>query len=272
MALFFSIFAALMIVGVFIGLCLLILKSTRKFGIQLTVGCLTILLLMSLTNRFIFKFEDEHEAAITPQMYKKIEEGMSYDEVKKTVGGKAKSESDLYAGAKEYVFEGKDGVESGPTVTLLFDNDELSIKYETGLISHEEEAQVEDEDTTTFTESDTKEDKINDLVEKNLKNVTVEEVEVNQDLGTDENGQYIALVHLSFDLKNSLARTKKMIELYSEDLAARIAIEDKSIREITVFWKVPYIDENEPLAKISYKRSGEKMRVSEKNFSQPLSY
>ncbi|MEC1337283.1 hypothetical protein P9D25_06260 [Bacillus velezensis] len=273
MSLFFSLFAALMIVGIFIGLFLLILNSTRRFGIRLTVVCLTILLLMSLSNRFIFKFGDEHEAAITPQTFHKIKEGMTYEEVKKIVGGKARSESNLYAGSKEYVYSGKDGLESGSIVTLEFDDDELNFISETGLISkREEDEQNKEENTTTFTKSDSKEDEINSLIDNNLKNVTVEEVEVNQDLGADENGQYIALVHLSFDFKNSLARTKKMMELYSEDLAARIAIEDKSFREITVFWKAPYIDENETLAKVSYKRSGEKMRISEKSFSQSLSY
>ncbi len=45
------------------------------------------------------------------------------------------------------------------------------------------------------------ENKIKELVNEHLHNVSVEDIEVNQDLGTKENSQNIALVHLSFDLK-----------------------------------------------------------------------
>ena len=42
------------------------------------------------------------------------------------------------------------------------------------------------------------------MVDKHLKNVSIEDIEVNQNLGHDKKDQYITLVHLSFDLKNSL--------------------------------------------------------------------
>ncbi|NUI58974.1 hypothetical protein HUN88_04220 [Bacillus amyloliquefaciens] len=270
MSLFYSLFAALMIVGIFMGLCLVVLNSTRKFGIQLTIGCLSILLLMSLANRFIFKFGDEHEAAITPQTFHKIKEGMTYEEVKKIVGGKARSESNLYAGSKEYVYSGKDGLESGSTVTLEFDDDELNFISETGLISKREDEQNEDENTTTVIENETEEDQINDLVENNLKNVSVDKIELNQDMSKNKEKQYIALVHLSFNLKNTPERAKKITQTYSEDLAARISDKVKSVDQLIIFWKIPYLNDNAVLAKNSYVRSGSHFIIADQAYQPPL--
>ncbi|PRR91753.1 Got1/Sft2-like family vesicle transport protein [Bacillus atrophaeus] len=271
MALFISLFAGFMVIGAFIGVLMLIPRKTTKFGIRLSLICIVILLSIGFINKFFLKYETESVATITPGEYKKIREGMTYDEVKKIVGGKAKSEHKINKySSPDYDFDGEDGIESDSTVFLHFVDNKLSVKAEYGLITKSDQSEIDDSPHEKVT--DNSKDKIKELVSEYLHNVSVEDVEVNQDLGTDKNGQYIALVHLSFDLKNSLARTKKMIELYSDDLAARTAIDDKSVNELTVFWKAPYIDENETLAKISYKRSGEKMRVSEINYSQSLNY
>ncbi|MEK5500468.1 hypothetical protein [Bacillus sp. FSL M8-0168] len=269
MALFISLFTAFMIIGTLIGVLMLIPRKTRKAGLRLALICIITFLSIALINKFFLKYENEPVATITPEEYKKIKEGMTYDEVKKIVGGKAKSEEKIgdYS-LTDYDFDGENGLESHATVSLHFVADKLSVKSEYGLITKSGQSELDDSPSENET-SDTR-NKIEDLVNEHLKNVSVEDVEVNQDLGNDKNDQYIALVHLSFDLKNSLATTKKMIELYSGDLAARLAEEDRNISELSVFWKAPYIDEAETLAKFSYKRSGEKMVTSERNYSQLL--
>nr|MDH3093115.1 hypothetical protein [Bacillus velezensis] len=271
MALFIALFGGLMVIGAFIGVILLVPGKTRRTGLRLSLTCIVILLSIGFINKHFLKYEDELIATITPGEYKKIREDMTYDEVKKIVGGKAKSEYKINKySSPDYDFDGEDGLENDATVSLHFVDGKLSVKSEYGLITKSDQSELDDSPYVDVTENP--ENKIKELVNEHLHNVSVEDIEVNQDLGTKENGQNIVLVHLSFDLKNSLARTKKMIELYSDDLVARTAIEDKSVSEISVFWKAPYIDENETLAKVSYKRSGEKMKVSARNYSQSLSY
>lgn len=269
MALFISLFAAFMIIGTLIGVLMLIPGKTRKAGLRLALFCIITLLSIALINKLFLKYENEPVATITPEEYKKIKEGMTYDEVKKIVGGKAKSEEKIgdYS-STDYDFDGEDGLESHAAVSLHFVADKLSVKSEYGLITKSDQSELND--ASSENETSHFRNKIEGLVDEHLKNVSVEDIEVNQDFGNDKKDQYIALVHLSFDLKNSSATTKKMIELYSEDLAARLAEEDRSISELSVFWKAPYIDEDETLAKFSYKRSGEKMVTSEKNYSQLL--
>jgi len=268
MALFISLFAAFMIIGTLIGVLMLIPSKTRKAGLRLALFCIITLLSIALINKFFLKYENEPVATITPEEYKKIKEGMTYDEVKKIVGGKAKSEEKIGDSSTDYDFDGEDGLESHAAVFLHFVADKLSVKSEYGLITKSDQSELND--SSSENETSYIRNKIEGLVNEHLKNVSIEDVEVNQDLGNDKKDQYIALVHLSFDLKNSSATTKKMIELYSEDLAARLAEEDRSISELSVFWKAPYIDEDETLAKFSYKRSGEKMVTSERNYSQLL--
>ncbi|MGG4090057.1 hypothetical protein [Bacillus licheniformis] len=269
MALFISIMAAFMIIGTLVGVLMLIPSKTRKAGLRLALFCIITLLSIALINKFFLKYENESVATITPEEYKKIKEGMTYDEVKKIVGGKAKSEYKINKySSPDYDFDGEGGLENEATVSLHFVDGKLSVKSEYGLITKSDQSELNDSSSENET-SDIR-NKIEDLVNEHLKDVSIEDVEVNQDLGNDKKDQYISLVHLSFDLKNSSATTKKMIELYSEDLAARLAEEDRSISELSVFWKAPYIDEDETLAKFSYKKSGEKMVTSERNYSQLL--
>ncbi|AVB10320.1 hypothetical protein C3438_12880 [Bacillus velezensis] len=269
MALFISLFAAFMIIGTLVGVLMLIPSKTRKTGLRLALFCIITLLSIALINKFFLKYENEPVATITPEEYKKIKEGMTYDEVKKIVGGKAKSEYKINKySSPDYDFDGEGGLENDATVSLHFVDGKLSVKSEYGLITKSDQSELDNSPYVDVT--DNPENKIRELVNEHLHNVSVEDIEVNQDLGTEKKDQLIALVHLSFDLKNSSETTKNMIELYSEDLAARLAEEDTSVSELSVFWKAPYIDEDETLAKFSYKRSGEKMVTSARNVSQLL--
>ncbi|HBU92392.1 MAG TPA: hypothetical protein DEB53_14465 [Bacillus pumilus] len=106
--------------------------------------------------------------------------------------------------------------------------------------------------------------KIESIVEDNYKTASIEKIEINQDMSTDQDNKLIALVHLSFDFKNSAQTSYNMVEMFSDDLASKIGTDNNTINQIAVFWKVPYIDEDETLAKFSYERSGEHMIITDK--------
>lgn len=105
---------------------------------------------------------------------------------------------------------------------------------------------------------------IKSIVEDNYTTASIEEIEINEDMGSEKPNKLIALVHLSFDAKNSAQTSYNMVEMYSDDLAAKIGLENDTVNQIAVFWKVPYIDEDETLAKFSYERSGEHMIITDK--------
>ncbi|SNT57726.1 hypothetical protein SAMN05444672_1632 [Bacillus sp. OK838] len=86
-------------------------------------------------------------------------------------------------------------------------------------------------------------------------------MEVNENLGLND-GSYIVLPYLKWDAMNNAKRTKNLIEMYSEDLAANLAKED-DISEVTIFWEVPYHLEGQNIAKFTYKRKGENMIIGE---------
>lgn len=106
--------------------------------------------------------------------------------------------------------------------------------------------------------------KIESIVEDNYKAASIEKIEVNQDMSTDQDNKLIALVYLSFDFKNSAQTSYNMVEMFSDDLASKIGTDNNTINQIAVFWKVPYIGEDETLAKFSYERSGEHMIITDK--------
>ncbi|WP_144455688.1 hypothetical protein [Bacillus pumilus] len=106
--------------------------------------------------------------------------------------------------------------------------------------------------------------KIKSIVEDNYKAASIEKIEINQDMSTDQDNKLIALVYLSFDFKNSAQTSYNMVEMFSDDLASKIGTDNNTINQIAVFWKVPYIGEDETLAKFSYERSGEQMIITDK--------
>lgn len=81
----------------------------------------------------------------------------------------------------------------------------------------------------------------------------IDSITINDDLGTDADGDYIALVYLTWNQKNTGKTSKKMLEMYSSDLAATLAENNSSVNEIAIFWTVPYLNDT---AKCNYQRNG----------------
>ncbi|WP_144521771.1 hypothetical protein [Bacillus pumilus] len=161
---------------------------------------------------------------------------------------------------------------------------EINIKINTSEVIYEEETLPKDKDaeedkneayTSEEVEDKSEEDElgmvkddaeieIKKIIEKNYKTTSIEKIEINEDMGSSEKNKLIALVYLSFDALNTSKTAYNMVEMYSDDLAANIGKENDTVNQIAVFWKVPYIDEEETVAKFSYERSGKQMKITDK--------
>lgn len=70
-------------------------------------------------------------------------------------------------------------------------------------------------------------------------NANLNRITVNENLGTDVSNDYIALVYLKFDIKNSRKTGNQVMKMYSDDLVAKLA-SCSEISEISVFWEDEY--------------------------------
>lgn len=99
------------------------------------------------------------------------------------------------------------------------------------------------------------------IILNNYNDTDIDSISINDNLGTDDPNDYIMLVHLTWNTKNSASTSKKVLELYSEDFAAQIGRDQSSVKEIAIFWTVPYL--NNASAKWSYERMGDGMSLSD---------
>ena len=67
---------------------------------------------------------------------------------------------------------------------------------------------------------------------------------INENAGTDELDDYVALVYLTWNVQNSPKTSKEMLDMYSSDLAAYLASECPNVSEVAIFWQVPYLTTN----------------------------
>lgn len=88
--------------------------------------------------------------------------------------------------------------------------------------------------------------------------VKVKNIEINKNVGTDTKDDYITLVRLSYDNPNEAKTSKKLIDLYNNDLGARIANE-KDITKLVIFWEVPYLQSGKNSAKAILELKNDKM-------------
>lgn len=93
---------------------------------------------------------------------------------------------------------------------------------------------------------------------------TIDSITINDDAGTDTPDDYIALVNLTWSQKNSQETTEKMLDMYSQDMAARIYKDSSNVQEICIFWNVPYLNAS---AKWSFERGSNGMYATDQIFS-----
>ncbi len=99
------------------------------------------------------------------------------------------------------------------------------------------------------------------VISENYTDTDIQQIEINENLGTEEDGDYIILTRLIWNTKNSGHTSKEMLEMYSSDFAARIGNEQPSVNEVAIFWTVPYLDSAN--AKWAYERNGDGMYLSD---------
>ena len=110
-----------------------------------------------------------------------------------------------------------------------------------------------------MTEQKTIENSARAICVENYKSATISNILVNENLGTDAENDYIILMELTWNTKNSKDTTKKMLAMYSEDFAARIGKELKNVSEVTILCKVPYYSETDTAIKYTYTRKDNDM-------------
>lgn len=104
------------------------------------------------------------------------------------------------------------------------------------------------------TDSDRQRD-IEYTVERRIKEyleTTLSRIEVNSNVGTSDPDDFLILIYLKWDMMNGVERTRTMLEMYSDDMAATLAEEYTSTSDIVLFWEVPYLVEKGTCAKYAY--------------------
>lgn len=144
------------------------------------------------------------------------------------------------------------------------------IESETTLIESREtkdtEKTVESEVTenTEISEYDKVKTQIKSYINANYTNTILDDLTVNDDLGTDADGDYVVLVNLTWNQKNTGKTSQEMLDMYSSDMAARIYQDMPEVQELCIFWTVPYL--NDGTAKISFERKDNGMAYMDKVF------
>lgn len=133
--------------------------------------------------------------------------------------------------------------------------------------SDSKEEKKDDSSSEDFWASrNTPEKKLEDYIWSRVHNeydrTTVDRITINEDLGTDTEGDYIALVYLTWDVKNKPDMTETMLQMYSDDLAASLAADHPEVQEVAIFWQVPYLGAN--TSKWSYERRDGAMYATDK--------
>lgn len=99
------------------------------------------------------------------------------------------------------------------------------------------------------------------IISKDLNRAKINNLMVNNFQG--EENKFIVLPHLKWEVKNGKGTTIEMLEMYSDNLAAKL-YEREGIEEITVFWEVPHHLEGDNIAKFNYTRTDNGMAKMDK--------
>lgn len=105
------------------------------------------------------------------------------------------------------------------------------------------------------------------FIEKYLGSEIVK-IDVNENLGAND-GSYLVLAHMSFPRPNSVKKSRELVKMYSEDLAANLA-KESDVSDVIVFWEVPRFLEGRNAAKFTYKRAGSGMALADEFIAPEL--
>lgn len=130
--------------------------------------------------------------------------------------------------------------------------------------------------TPWFEIKNTAEDRVKD--EKHYYSVTVDEVECNSDISSDDADAWIINIDLTWDGMNGVPRTKTMLRMFGDDLAQTIFKDhtDLNITQLWLRWAVPYLyDDDGFIAKYKYELDGDDVYMTDSNgllFNLPDDY
>ena len=149
--------------------------------------------------------------------------------------------------------------------TTLIESQETE-KFTESRETKDTEKTVESEVTenTEISEYDKVKTQIKSYINANYTNTILDDLTVNDDLGTDADGDYVVLVNLTWNQKNTGKTSQEMLDMYSSDMAARIYQDMSKVQELCIFWTVPYL--NDGTAKISFERKDNGMAYMDKVF------
>lgn len=149
--------------------------------------------------------------------------------------------------------------------TTLIESQETE-KFTESQETKDTEKTVESEVTenTEISEYDKVKTQIKSYINANYTNTILDDLTVNDDLGTDADGDYVVLVNLTWNQKNTGKTSQEMLDMYSSDMAARIYQDMPEVQELCIFWTVPYL--NDGTAKISFERKDNGMAYMDKVF------
>lgn len=149
--------------------------------------------------------------------------------------------------------------------TTLIESQETE-KFTESQETKDTEKTVESEVTenTEISEYDKVKTQIKSYINANYTNTILDDLTVNDDLGTDADEDYVVLVNLTWNQKNTGKTSQEMLDMYSSDMAARIYQDMPEVQELCIFWTVPYL--NDGTAKISFERKDNGMAYMDKVF------
>ena len=239
----FSILFLISLLITIIGLFLLIPKKTRIKGKKLSISFLIICLISysiarigdnteskssdntNHQNQSVSAPDEDKESdseidtSITKEQYNKIKIGMTIEEASAVLGKKPPKDYIVgFNGDERWSLDG----ENESSVDFNFDDNKLVEKSETGLLSSESNTITDKKGTRKFelTAADVEEQHKSDRyyeIESTLKSIidkdfdfdtSLKKFELNDNLGTDEKADYVALIYLSYNQLHSAKTTK----------------------------------------------------------------
>lgn len=124
-----------------------------------------------------------------------------------------------------------------------------------------DETQDEAEEQEELTREEEIQAFVQSIVDEDLNRTVINSNDVNYNAGQDD-GTYLALPKLTWEVKNSADTTRDMLKQYSDHLAAKLA-EESDISDVTVFWEVPHHKEGDNVAKFEYSRQDDGMAIGD---------
>ena len=158
-------------------------------------------------------------------------------------------------------------IESETIVNTETESQETKETQATEIASQDTESvNKETEISTEISEYDKVKNQILAYIDENYTLTDLDDITVNEDMGTDEDGDYVVLVNLTWNQKNKGSTSQEMLDLYSSDIAARTYKDLPEVQELCIFWTVPYL--NDGKAKISFERTDGGMVYTDKVFDE----